>query len=115
MSQLSPCCKKIDAQRKRAWRCYYQAEELLYETITTYNEKIKNLLTQAQVEFPAHFKNELLESLKDLDCPICLEPMTKDTFGLTKCFHKALTVDHFNSNYYQNGVDSKMFQSLLLK
>jgi hypothetical protein len=91
MNQLPNCCKKIESQRRRAWRCYYQTEELLYETIINHNEKIKNLIIrfeEEKMEFPIHFKNELLESLKDLDCPVCFEPMTKETFGLTKCFHK---------------------------
>ena len=85
------CCKKLENQRKQAWRSYYQVQRILFETIQE-NQKIVNQLRQLcdeqKMQIPPHFKDELVKNLKELECPICFETMTFETFALTKCYHK---------------------------
>jgi len=93
MSQPNNCksCKKLEAQRKVGWRSYFQTQELLFEALRTHTQQlreIQRLTEEAKMEIPTHFKEELVKSLKELECPICYDEMTMETFTLTKCFHK---------------------------
>lgn len=84
-------CKKLESQRKAGWRSYYQIQALLFQTLYDHTQQLRELervSEEQKIELPQHFKDELIKNLKDLDCPICYETMTLETFGLTKCFHK---------------------------
>lgn len=79
-------------KRKYAWRSFFRIlrdYEELSRKFRDLSSKILELESEnKQIELPDHFKNELMENMKCLDCVVCYEPMTKQTFSLTKCFHK---------------------------
>jgi hypothetical protein len=84
--------KSCDTKRRFAWRSYFKLLEE-YETMCDKMSSMSRRILQLEgeckeVSLPEHFKNELLESSKCLDCIVCYDTMTKQTFTLTKCFHK---------------------------
>lgn len=86
-------CANLDRQRRTGWRMFYQMEEQYYQTVSRRNEEYQELKQELEsrnvwVELPMHIRDEMVSSLKELDCPVCLQQMTRETFNLTPCFHK---------------------------
>jgi hypothetical protein len=93
MSSPNNSLKKLDAQRRHAWRSYFEVQGLLYNAMqenARLSQQMHDIVQQPIMDgiIPNHFKAELVQNLKELDCPVCLETMTHETFTLTKCFHK---------------------------
>ena len=88
-------CSALEKRRKAGWRNYFIMVEKYVELNSRYMDLVARINQEAQVVeeknqfiLPTHFLEELTENLKELECPVCLENMTKDTFNLTMCFHK---------------------------
>jgi hypothetical protein len=85
----------MDARRRHAWKAYFEVQALLFDQMAENHqvmlrmtEKIRVLSEEHKIEVPPHFSEELVQSLQDITCPICMDVMTKATFVLTRCFHK---------------------------
>lgn len=84
-------CKRLDTGRRYAWRSYYQLMNQQFELVGKYNtllRQFEEIESKNNFELPSHFKEEMIERLKELECPVCLDTMTKETFNYTPCFHK---------------------------
>lgn len=88
-------CKILDGKRKYAWKLYFQLKNEIYDQLLTKIREyesiianINNLSAQHDFVVPNHFKEELTQHLRDLNCPVCMDIMTRETFDLTPCFHK---------------------------
>jgi restriction endonuclease len=84
-------CKRLDAGRRFAWKLYYQLLEEQFELSQKHNQLLRQFQEiESKNDFilPPHFKDEMVQCLKELECPICMETMTKETFNYTQCFHK---------------------------
>ena len=102
MPCLAPLCikekKNAEAQRRVAWRKYYEAIEDRAEI----SNRLTNALQlqqfrnpQGQLErppvLPTHITNDLWEMAEQLNrqftCPICFELTTKSTLHMAWCGH----------------------------
>jgi hypothetical protein len=95
MSQTCGQCKKSDTGRRYAWRAYYQLLNEQFELAQKYTNllgQIQEIESKNNFELPAHFKEEMITCLKELECPVCLDAMTKETFNYTSCFHKVCKI-----------------------
>lgn len=84
-------CRGFDMGRRYAWRQYYQLLGEEYQHVLRYNRllnELQEIEAKNNFELPPHFKQEMVECLKELECPVCLEMMTAETFNYTTCFHK---------------------------
>lgn len=87
-------CKNSSCEfkRKYAWRSYFKVLEDYEDLSRRFRDLSRRVLAlegdNKEIELPDHFKNELVENMKCLDCVVCYEVMTKQTFTLTKCYHK---------------------------
>jgi len=87
------------AYANRAWREVYANRRAYFATILDHMERHRmtiNELEKLQSErpdtMPAHIVTEMMELYdnmhRDVECGVCLEPMTKENAKFTSCGHK---------------------------
>lgn len=77
---------RANANRKEAWRKYYESDKTHWSMLVTAKTTIKC------PEIPKHIKDEYIKFIEKFDeekreCPICSEPMSVENAELTDCGH----------------------------
>jgi len=93
MSASGNCknCASLESRRRMGWRNYFSMVNEYVDLSNRYREvveRLNSMTEQKEIILPNHFLEELVENMKQLECPVCFENMTKDTFSLTRCYHK---------------------------
>lgn len=78
----------LDSRRKRAWRCFYNTRDELYECkrILKQFTEIAEQSDRFFEKIPKHFIDKVKEHIIE-NCPICLEKIKKDDLTVTGCGH----------------------------
>jgi len=66
-------------------------QAMYYQNVVHRNKQYQEFMMELEsknVDLPMHIHLEMVSCLKDLECPVCLQHMTQETFTLTPCAHK---------------------------
>ena len=96
--KVSRISKQQMSDSEKAWISYYLMIENHIKMLEKQKTLIREIIVQNNPSFgfseinrakiPGHLMDELMPVFQKFNYPVCMETMTKDTFSLTKCFHK---------------------------
>lgn len=97
-AKLRQKIRKLEFQRRTAWRMYYlECDESHAKDTRIYNLLQKQSDTKNH-GFPTHLVNEFEELYdqlkKSVECPVCLDVIEKGKLKITACGHKVCIVCH---------------------
>lgn len=78
---------RVKRKEKKAWAMYYESVRQYFYLLQYIKDKTSNDVTKPPSCFVDTITELYNEANKKLECIICTETMTKQTFAFTNCLH----------------------------